>query len=127
MAFPPFAVFVLIELLTFALSFFVASKGGKARNFLRASNERLASAYGKENKQSGLEKYSGVLEVRYYCGYTSRLLIFEYAERKYGYLTEKFEPKHKTWQFSRENIDFDDISELYDTIDFVYEDEMFEE
>lgn len=122
--FTAFIVFIVVESITFILSFFFAINCRLSYNrSIREQKEMLETLYRNayECRAYGLERYDRLVEIRYFARYTQRIVIY-LQNGLYRYKLECFQAEKRNWAEIEQGQNGGlTLQEVYDAIeDFRY-------
>lgn len=122
-----FIILTGIEMLTVILTFVFASLAGKININLKWTKQKLLRAMALENKNKNLENYKNIVDIKYFDGYTSRVIISKINDQQYDSVVECFDLKSKSWYFTGTYFTSKILSDAYDHIDYVFSNINFED
>ncbi|MBQ9543757.1 MAG: hypothetical protein IJV00_01365 [Clostridia bacterium] len=125
---PIFAAFAVAELITLIGAFVFADKCAKQNLILQISRSELLTAVSSAHENDSLEKYPGLIEVKFFDGFSYRIVIFAPDEEKRAYMLEKFDLKSRAWIKCYDAApEFDGLSELNRDIEERFENVIFDD
>jgi hypothetical protein len=123
-----FVAFAVAEVVTLAAAFCFAKICGKANVIREESLKRMNSAYAQMHRKDSLDKYAGLIAVKYFDGESYRIVIFSPNGDLFGYMLEHFDAKAEKWIACYEKAKgFHILSELYDDIEETFSDVILED
>ncbi|MBQ8404765.1 MAG: hypothetical protein IJX55_10165 [Clostridia bacterium] len=123
-----FIISGIAEIVIVILLFVFAKKCGKSNELYKQSKNNIAVVCAYKNRAAGLEKYTGVVSVKYFDRYFSRIVIFSSEKESFEYAVERFDMSSLDWVFcgASERV-FPTLQELYEDLSFCFYGEFFEQ
>ncbi len=123
-----FVAFAAAEVITLAAAFFFAKRCGGVNVAREEARKRKDAAYAQLHRKDALEKYSGVISIKYFDGGRYRIVIFSPNGDLFGYMLEYFDVKTEKWNTCYEKAKgFNILSDLYDDIEENFSDVILED
>ncbi len=123
-----FAAFAAAEVVTLVAAFGFAKICGKANVIREESLKRMNFAYAQMHRKDALDKYTGLIAVKYFDGGSYRIVIFSPNGDLFGYMLEHFDTKAEQWNTCYEKAKgFHILFELYDDIEETFSDVILED
>lgn len=123
-----FLIFAAAEILTVCAGILLAGTAGKRLTQYRESLRRLHATLARLHRRDELEKYDGLITVKYFDGGVYRIAVFSPREGRYAYMLERFDMRSAHWSFRYERaMEFQTLSELYEALKDTFDDVWFEE
>ena len=123
-----FVAFAVAEVVTLASAFIFAKICGKVNVLREESRKRKDAAYAQLHRKDALERYSGIITIKYFDGGRYRIVVFSPTGDLFGYMLEYFDVKTEKWTTCYEKAKgFEILSELYDDIEENFSDVILED
>ena len=123
-----FVAFALAEAVTLVAAFWLAKLCGKVVVMIEESKKRMDIANAQMHRKDSLEKYAGVISVKYFDGGRYRIVIFSPNGDVFGYMLEAFDNKESRWNMCYDKAKgFNKLSDLYDDIEDTFSDVIMED
>ena len=123
-----FIVFVIAEIITLVAAFWFAKMCGSINVAREEARKRKDAAYAQLHRKDALERYSGIITIKYFDGGRYRIVVFSPTGDLFGYMLEYFDVKTEKWTTCYEKAKgFEILSELYDDIEENFSDVILED
>ena len=116
------------ELVTVAISLFLANRCGKQKKILDLCQVTLVSATAKEQRNKSLEKYPNVIGKKFFDDNRYRIVIFAPESDVFAYMLERFDLSAKDWVACYDAAKgFRYLSDLYENIEECFDSVILED
>ena len=123
-----FIVFAIAEIITLVAAFWFAKMCGSINVAREEARKRKDAAYAQLHRKDALERYSGIITIKYFDGGRYRIVVFSPTGDLFGYMLEYFDVKTEKWTTCYEKAKgFEILSELYDDIEENFSDVILED
>ena len=123
-----FVAFAVAEVITLVAAFWFAKLCGGVNVAREEARKRKDAAYAQLHRKDALEKYSGIITIKYFDGGRYRIVIFSPNGEVFGYMLEYFDVKTEKWTTCYEKArGFNILSDLYEDIEENFSDVILED
>lgn len=123
-----FIAFAVAEVVTLAAGFFFAKLCGAVNVVREESKKRKDAAFAQLHRKDALDKYLGIIAIKYFDGGRYRIVIFSPNGDLFGYMLEYFDVKSEKWNTCYDKAKgFNILSDLYDDIEETFSDVILED
>ena len=123
-----FVIFAAAEVVALIAAFWFAKLCGSVNVAREEARKRKDAAYAQLHRKDALEKYLGIISIKYFDGGRYRIVIFSPNGELFGYMLEYFDVKVEKWTTCYEKArGFNILSDLYEDIEENFSDVILED